>query len=253
MRFVYLGSGSRGNSALVEANGTSILLDCGFSVKETEKRLKRLNRSMTDIQALLITHEHADHIAGVAPLARKYRIPVWMTSGTFSGARDKDIPNLHVFNCHRQFQLQDLEVTPVPVPHDAREPCQFVFRHEGKSLGVLTDVGHITPHVVEAFSNLDALVVECNHDPTLLAQGPYPPALKQRVAGKWGHLNNGQAADLAKRVKHGDLQHVLAVHISEKNNTQERAQNALSEALSVTPDTVVAIEQDDASDWVTID
>ncbi|MEM7281813.1 MAG: MBL fold metallo-hydrolase [Pseudomonadota bacterium] len=253
MKFVYLGSGSRGNCALVETDQGLIMLDCGFSLKETEKRLRRLGRRASDVTAVLVTHEHSDHISGVAPFARRYRVPVWMTSGTYSAAKDKDIPNLHVFNCHRRFSLADVEVTPVPVPHDAREPCQFVFRRQSKSLGILTDVGHVTPHMVDSFSRLDALVLECNHDLDLLSKGPYPQSLKQRVAGRWGHLNNDQAASMLKKVHHDHMQHVLAVHISEKNNTRTLAQTALARVLEADPSSVVAVDQDVESQWWTIE
>ena len=234
---------------MIESSNSLVMLDCGFSLKETEKRLRRLGYRGSDVTHVLVTHEHSDHISGVAPFSRRYRVPVWMTSGTFSGSKDKDIPNLHVFNCHRSFSLDDIEITPVPVPHDAREPCQFVFRSRGKSVGILTDVGHVTPYMVESFSHLDALVLECNHDLHMLSQGPYPQSLKQRVAGRWGHLNNEQAASMLSRVHHSDMQHVLAVHISEKNNTQALAQSALAKVMDVEPGSVVAVDQDTESQW----
>ena len=200
MRFAYLGSGSKGNSALIESDGTCVMVDCGFSVAETESRLARLGRTAADIDALLVTHEHADHIGGVARIARKHGIPVWMTAGTYSATRDRAFPEPTLFNCHSEFSIGAIEVMPMPVPHDAREPCQFVFHDGGHRLGILTDTGHVTRHVLEHLAGCDGLVIECNHDLHMLMRGPYPAAVKRRVAGDLGHLNNDQAAALVGRL-----------------------------------------------------
>ncbi len=225
------------------------MIDCGFSVAETETRLARLDRSPADIDALLVTHEHSDHIGGVARLARKHRIPVWMTAGTFAGARDRRFAEPSLFSCHSVFSVGDLEIEPMPVPHDAREPCQFVFSDGRHRLGILTDTGHVTRHVVERLSRCDALVVECNHDVDMLMQGPYPITVKRRVAGDRGHLNNEQAAGLVRAVDRGRLQHLVAVHISEVNNTRDLALDALAAAAGGEPGDIEAACQDGGLGW----
>lgn len=249
IRFAYLGSGSKGNSALVSAGETCVMVDCGFSVKATEARLSRLQVSADQIDALLVTHEHSDHIGGVARLARRYGMPVWMTAGTYACAPDRDIPGLNLFSSHETFSVGDLEIDPMPVPHDAREPCQFVFGDGDQRLGILTDTGHVTRHVRESLSGCEGLVIECNHDVDMLMRGPYPAALKQRVVGELGHLNNDQAADLVKSLDTSHLQHLIAVHISEVNNTRELAVSALACAAGVAAPDVQSACQNEGLDW----
>lgn len=249
IRFAYLGSGSRGNSALIESGDTCIMIDCGFSVASTEARLARLGRSADDVDAILVTHEHSDHIGGVARLARRHRIPVWMTPGTWSAAPDRDIPEPNLFSCHENFEIGGLLVEPMPVPHDAREPCQFVISNGNRRLGILTDSGHVTRHIVATLAGCDALVVECNHDLEMLMRGPYPAAVKRRVAGELGHLNNGQAADLVAQIDVDRLQHLVAVHISDTNNTRELAIDSLAAALAVGGDEIEAACQNEGLDW----
>ncbi len=252
MNFAYLGSGSRGNSALIEAGGTCIMLDCGFSVRETQRRLARLGRSPADVDALLVTHEHSDHSKGVGAMARRHGMRVFMTPGTYAGCRDQDIPKLSMLNCHAPLSIGDLVIEPVPVPHDAREPCQFVFVSGGLRLGVLTDAGHITRHMLDAYEGCDTLMLECNHDLDMLATGPYPPALKSRVGGKLGHLNNAQAAQMIADLGAGGLGRVLAVHVSEKNNTHALARAALADALACDPDEVDVVAQDGGLAWQSV-
>jgi len=231
IRFSYLGSGSKGNAALVSAGDTCVMIDCGFSVAAAEARLARLDLQADAIDAILVTHEHSDHIGGVARLARRHRLPVWMTPGTHAAAPDKELPGLRLFNCHEPFSIGDLWIEPMPVPHDAREPCQFVFSDGDCRLGILTDTGHVTRHITECLSRCDALVVECNHDLDMLMRGPYPLTVKRRVAGDLGHLNNDQAAALVGAIDKDRLQHLVAVHISETNNTRDLAVEALAAAL----------------------
>ncbi len=253
IRFSYLGSGSKGNSALVSSGNTCVMIDCGFSVAAAEARLARLGSSADSIDALLVTHEHSDHIGGVARMARRHGIPVWMTPGTFAAASDRDIPGLNLFNCHESFEIGDLQVEPMPVPHDAREPCQFVFSDGNLRLGILTDTGHVTRHITERLSGCDGLVIECNHDLDMLMRGPYPMTVKRRVAGDLGHLNNGQSEALIKGIDTGRLQHVVAVHISETNNTLQLALRALASALGVREREIGAACQDGGLDWRHID
>ena len=158
----------------------------------------------------MVTHEHADHIGGVAPFARKFNIPVWLTHGTLAASaagQFKDSQPLHLFDSHDRFTIGDLEIEPFPVPHDAREPAQFVFGDGARRLGVLTDTGCSTPHIEATLNRCHALVLECNHDAEMLRNGPYPPGLKQRVAGRFGHLDNDAAAELLGKL---DTSHAAA-------------------------------------------
>jgi len=231
MRFASLGSGSKGNATLIEAADTCLLLDCGFTVKETEARLQRLGKTGHDLNAILVTHEHSDHIKGVGALARKYQLPVYLTAGTFHRGRLGKLPRLETINCHQHFVIDNVHVQPVPVPHDAREPCQYVFQYNQKKLGVLTDLGSLTPHVEKHYSGLDALVLECNYDPQMLDEGPYPFQLKERIFSDYGHLSNVQAAQLLSRIEKGKLQHLLLSHISQQNNCPTLASQAVASLL----------------------
>jgi phosphoribosyl 1,2-cyclic phosphodiesterase len=249
LRFAYLGSGSRGNSAVITNGETVVMLDCGFSLKEAERRLRRLELEPDDIDAILVTHEHSDHIAGVGAFARRHRAAVHMTDGTRASGRAGELPTVSAVYLGVPFEVGTINVSPVPVPHDAREPVQYVFEDRGRRLGILTDLGHITPVVREAFAACDALVVECNHDLDMLSRGPYPRALKERVGGHYGHLNNTQAAALLAEVEQSRLQHVLAVHVSEKNNTAALARDALSAVIDAPELAVDVACQNDGSAW----
>ena len=249
MRIASLGSGSRGNATLVEAGGTRVLVDCGFSVRELRRRLAHCGVDADSLDAVLVTHEHADHIRGVGALAGRLGIPAWMTHGTARRFQDPDTSQPGLFNGHESFLIGDLEVRPYPVPHDAREPAQFVFKSGDSQLGLLTDVGTITPHIVDSLDSCDALILECNHDPDMLANGPYPPRLKARVGGAWGHLSNGQAAELLGRLDHGRLRRVVAAHLSEKNNTPALAWEALNAVAPTLDGRISVADQDCPSVW----
>ncbi len=249
MHFASLGSGSKGNATLIRKNATCLLLDNGFSVKETEQRLTRLGLGAEQLTAILVTHEHGDHIRGVGPLARKYRIPVWTTRGTASHVGLGQLPALNYIDVHQSFEIDDIEVQPYPVPHDAREPCQFAFGDGAKRLGVLTDAGSTTPHIVDMLSGCEALILECNHDMEMLMNGPYPESLKTRVGGRFGHLSNQQAAELLAQLDTQRLQHLVAAHLSEQNNTEELACYALSEAMNCELQWVTVAQQETGLDW----
>lgn len=251
MRFVSLGSGSRGNATLIEAGGTRLLLDCGFAGRETEQRLARLGVAPESLDAILVTHEHQDHIRGAGVLARRYRIPVYITHGTLRSGRLGTVPELNLIQgLQPPLRIGAIRVTPYPVPHDAREPVQFLFETPGYRLGVLTDTGMITPHIVEVLGACRALLLECNHDPAMLANGPYPPALQARVGGRLGHLNNAQAAALLQRIDHAGLDHLVAAHLSEKNNTPDLARQALQEAVPGIEGRLTLASQEEGSVWV---
>ena len=229
MRFASLGSGSRGNAHLIETRHVRVLIDCGFTAREIERRLDLLQVEPASLDAILITHEHSDHVRGLGVLARRYRLPVWMTFGTHAGTGTGNLPQLHLIHSESGvFNIGDLQISPYTVPHDAREPCQFVFRcSQGNKLGLLTDIGHITPHVLAQLQDCASLILEFNHDPEMLAMGPYPPSLQARVGGKHGHLNNHQSVDLLSRLETARLQHLVAAHLSEKNNSPDRVKTTL--------------------------
>ncbi|WP_444956731.1 MBL fold metallo-hydrolase [Microbulbifer sp. ZKSA002] len=252
LRFASLGSGSKGNGTVVASGDHFLLVDCGFTIKETERRMARLGMSPADISAIVVTHEHSDHLSGVGPLARRYGLPVYLTPGTFKARDIGKLPELHLIEGHQPFVVADIEVTPVAVPHDAREAAQFVFRCRGSSLGLLTDLGTITPHVEAHFGDCDALVLEANHDPLMLAQGPYPPSLKRRVGGAYGHLSNQQAAGFLQRVGYEQLQHLVVAHISEKNNSLALAKEALAEVTETVESCIFACQQE-GFDWLTVE
>jgi phosphoribosyl 1,2-cyclic phosphodiesterase len=249
MRFASLGSGSRGNATLVEIGGTRLLLDCGFTVRETEYRLARLGMSPGDVSAVLVTHEHSDHIHGVGALARKYRLPVWASAGTLAADRLGEVTDVVEFGSHEPFAIGDAAVTPFPVPHDAREPCQFVFGDGARRLGVLTDTGSRTAHIEAMLSGCDALLLECNHEKRLLDEGSYPPALKARVGGDLGHLSNAQAQSLLAALDTARLKHIVAAHLSEKHNTPALARAALATALGCEAEWIGVAHQDHGLEW----
>ncbi len=251
MRFALLGSGSEGNALVVEAGATRILMDCGFTLAETTARLARLGIEVAQLSGIVVTHEHSDHISGVARLARKHAIPVWLTHGTLRAhARTLgELPGAREISPQLAFGIGDIEVQPYVVPHDAAEPVQYVFGNGAARLGVLTDVGCATPHIEVTLSGCDALVLECNHDPEMLATGDYPYPLKQRVGGRLGHLSNGDAAALLARLDNSRLQHVVAAHLSQKNNLPELAVQALSGALGCSEDWIAVATQQDGLTW----
>jgi phosphoribosyl 1,2-cyclic phosphodiesterase len=252
MRFGSLGSGSEGNGLVVEAGATRVLMDCGFGLADSVARLARLGLQPADLAGIVVTHEHSDHIGGVGRLARKHRLPVWLTAGTLAMAQDLDGVAVQVIDSHAAFAVDGLEIQPFPVPHDAREPVQFVFGDGDRTLGVLTDVGCSTPHIEAMLEGVDALVLECNHDAAMLENGPYPTSLKRRVGGRFGHLENAQSAALLGKLKHDKLQCVMAAHVSRKNNTAELAQRALAQVLDCADEDVRVACQTTGFDWIRI-
>ncbi|OIR06616.1 putative metallo-hydrolase YycJ [mine drainage metagenome] len=253
MRFASLGSGSAGNALVVDVAQTKVMLDCGFSVKETLRRLLQLNLNPADLVGIIITHEHDDHAGGAFKLAAKYNIPVWLTYGTLKMV-ERYLPSQHdlrinVIDSHTPFAIADIEVQPYPVPHDAREPIQCVFSDGSSTLGVLTDVGRTTSHIEEKLSGCKALVLECNHDADMLQAGPYTWALKKRVGGNWGHLENLDSANLLSKLDNSQLQHVVAAHLSVKNNTPQLAKLALANVLGCEMDWIGIADQLHGFDW----
>lgn len=249
IRFAILGSGSKGNATLIEAGGTRLLVDCGFNLRDARTRLMQLGLEPAALDAVLVTHEHGDHLGGVARLARRYDIPVYLTHGTRSAWADPRVPRVQTINPHEHFRIGAIDVQPYPVPHDAREPCQYVFGFRGRRLGMLSDAGAITPFMRHVLGGCDALMLECNHDPLMLAHGPYPTALKRRVGGALGHLANAQSAALLRAIDCSGLQHLALTHLSAVNNAPGLALHAAQQGLDRSADWVVCAHQEAGLDW----
>jgi phosphoribosyl 1,2-cyclic phosphodiesterase len=250
LRFASLGSGSRGNATLVQTADATVLIDCGYPAREFERRCVQLGVDPCGIDALVVTHEHGDHVRGVGAVSRRFGIPVWMTHGTCRAFGDDKLAGLSLLDGSGDaFALDGLEIECFPVPHDASEPVQFRFRKGGVSLGVLTDTGSLTAHILRRLDGVDALLLEANHDPAMLASGPYPPSLQARVGGPFGHLSNGQAAGVVGGIDHPRLRHLVVGHISEKNNRPVLVREALHRAVPGLDARLQLLAQDAVSDW----
>jgi len=260
LRFKSLGSGSSGNATLVEAKSgahtTRLLVDCGLRLQDLEARLEEAGTQVKALDAIFITHEHGDHIGCARSLVKRHQTPIWMSRGTWLAIQD---PHWQPFQSHlkevrdgQTLACGDLQIFPFTVPHDAREPLQLRCSDGNRQLGIVTDLGHITPHVVAALQGCHALMLESNHDPEMLERSAYPSFLKQRVGGAWGHLANHAAADLLRQVKHTGLNHVLAAHLSERNNTPELARACLSEVMGCAPQDIDVAAPQGGSEWVEV-
>jgi len=254
LRFRSLGSGSSGNATLVEAGGPPpfrLLVDCGLGIRQLGTRLAAAGLQMADIDAIFITHEHGDHIGCARALALRHRIPVWMSQGTHAatGAPDYD-GLLRLAADGEAIDLGSLQLTPFAVPHDVREPLQLSCTDGAAKLGLLTDLGHATPAVLARLQGCGALLLEANHDTELLAQSAYPAFLKRRVGGDHGHLSNQAAAAIARAVVHGGLKHLVAAHLSERNNRPELARQALAEALGCSPGDIAVADPRSGTGWL---
>lgn len=256
MRFRSLGSGSGGNATLIEASqgitSTQILVDCGFSQRELNRRLERAGSSASEISAIFITHEHGDHIGCALGFAQRWRIPLWMSRGTWRaiGREDFDTALLHFARDGEALALGDIELRPFSVPHDAEEPLQLRCSDGLHSLGVLTDVGSLTPQLLSALQGCDALLLECNHEEALLRSSSYPASLKRRILGSHGHLSNETAAELLRRCQHGSLGRVVAAHLSAQNNRPELARAALAPVMAQAA--LEVADQAIGTDWLEI-
>lgn len=230
------------------------MLDCGFPIRETERRLQRLGVSPRDLAGIVVTHEHQDHVGGVFKFARRYRIPVWLSFGTFQAVQ-KQCTDV-IFNFCRdgeRLAIGDLELTPYTVPHDAREPVQYVASNGSAKVGVLTDAGQSTPHLVQMLGGCDALVLECNHDRQMLAHSTYPPSLRQRIGGPYGHLSNDATAHILDMLDKSRLRTVVGAHLSKQNNLPELARTALCGVIGVEQTEILIACQDEGFDWVRVD
>ena len=225
MKFCVLGSGSKGNAIYVESGATAILVDGGFSGREIADRLARIGRDISSLKAVFVTHEHHDHISGVGVVSRRCRIPVFANEGTIRGA-GKTLTKL--FKCN-EFETGDLvefdgfQVRSFAISHDTADPVGFVINDATSRLGICTDTGIPTRLISRRLAQCDGLVLEFNHDPEMLKNGPYPQSLKQRVNSSQGHLSNGDGAGLLDTVIHDGLRQVVLAHLSETNNLPEFA------------------------------
>jgi phosphoribosyl 1,2-cyclic phosphodiesterase len=258
VRFASLGSGSEGNGLVVETGPsashdrtTRVLVDCGFGIRDAEIRLERLGVDPASLDAILVTHEHGDHIGGVFVLARKYGIAVHASHGTLQAVMTARFDSVVIRMCsaHATLRIGALEVVPFTVPHDAREPTQFAFDDGRHRLGVLTDTGKATSHIVDVLSGCDALVMECNHDPAMLEASDYPWPLKRRIGGDFGHLSNEVAAQIVSRVDRSRLKHLVAAHLSRTNNSPDLARAALSAATGWAPERIAVADQSTGLAW----
>lgn len=280
MRFCSLGSGSTGNASLIEARDgqrvTRVLLDCGFSQKELAARLARAGVGIEQLDAIFVTHEHGDHVGCSVALARRHRIPLWMSRGTWQAVQrlprpvdplfaddeqvasaigaHADVP-LHFARDGQAIELPGgLRLLPYTVPHDAREPLQLICCDaRDRRIGVLTDAGSATPHLLQQLGGCHALLLECNHDPALLANSRYPASLKLRIGGRLGHLSNATAASILAAVRHTALRHVVAAHLSEQNNTPQLARQSLAHELGALEDDIMVADPRHGTPWLAVD
>jgi phosphoribosyl 1,2-cyclic phosphodiesterase len=238
---------------VAEAGATRLLIDCGLNLRDTEKRLARLGLAPSDLSGILITHEHSDHAGCAFDFAAAHRVTVYLTYGTLIAleAEGKVIEGVRkaILVSQEVLPVGDLEVAPFTVPHDAREPVQFVLSDGEARLGVLTDIGVSTPHVESTLSGLDALVLECNYDRDMLWSGPYPKWLKERIAGPFGHLDNRESERLLAALDRSKLKHVIGAHLSQQNNTPELARASLARALGCEASWVGLASQQGGFDW----
>lgn len=261
MRFCSLGSGSTGNATLIEAGSgatrTRVLVDCGFSLRELETRLERAGVGIETITAVFVTHEHGDHIGCATTLARRHAIPLWMSRGTWRAIGAPEFGDdhdalLHFARDGQRIELGELLLMPFTVAHDAQEPLQLRASDGAQYLGVLTDVGSSTPHLLENLQRCDALLLECNHDPQMLATSSYPASLKARIGGRFGHLANDTAAQILRHCVHDGLGRIVAAHLSETNNTPALARAALSAACGAMQDDIVVADPLMGFDWIDV-
>jgi phosphoribosyl 1,2-cyclic phosphodiesterase len=255
LRFKNLGSGSSGNATVVESHSggrvTRLLVDCGFGLKHLDARLAQAGLLAQQLDAIFITHEHGDHVGCIAPLVRRERLPVWMSHGTHAAIGNPDLQGLlRLAQDGVPIEIQGLQICPFTVPHDAREPLQLSCTDGAMRLGILTDLGHASVHVTQQLTGCHALLLECNHDPELLAASPYPAFLKKRVGGRLGHLSNQAAATLARELQHAGLKHVVAAHLSEQNNRPELASASLAQALGCSNADIGVAHAEHGTPWL---
>jgi len=249
-----LASGSKGNAIYISDGDTAVLLDAGLSGVEIERRLKSKNLNPADLDAICVSHEHTDHIQGVGVLARRFKLPVYLSSQTAAAAQPHlgKVATIKTFECGSHFEINALKLHPFALSHDAKDPAGFTINCNGTKIGIATDLGIATHMVQEHLKNCTMLILEANHDPEMLTNGPYPWPLKQRIKSRTGHLSNPEARELLTVLQNKGLEHVILAHLSETNNTAEKALDEVGGALTrCTPKLWVA-RQDKCGDILNI-
>jgi phosphoribosyl 1,2-cyclic phosphodiesterase len=253
LRFASLASGSQGNCLIAEVGRTRVLIDCGLNLTDTERRLQRLGVAPGEISAILVTHEHGDHASGVFDFAAAHRVTVYLTYGTLGAMREegKVVDGVRTIQIdgRQPLAVGDVQVQPFTVPHDAREPVQYVVSDGASRLGVLTDIGTSTKHVEDCLSRCDALVLECNYDRDMLWSGAYPKWLKERIGGPFGHLDNRDSERLLAALDRSRLKHVIGAHLSQQNNRPQLARAALARAMGCEESWIGLATQDEGFGW----
>jgi phosphoribosyl 1,2-cyclic phosphodiesterase len=238
IRMTVLASGSKGNCAIVASSRTRLLVDAGLSCRETLKRMAAAGEDPQTLTAILISHEHSDHVAGLPVLARKLKIPVYMTGATNDtwgrqcGKKQTHLDRLELFSSGHSFQIGDIQVTPFTIPHDAVDPVAFAFRVDGVKVAIVTDLGYMPPSVRDNIRDSDVLMVESNHDVEMLRVGRYPWSVKQRVMSRVGHLSNAALAEFFTSDYDGGAALIVLAHLSEENNHPEIARDTAERALA---------------------
>jgi phosphoribosyl 1,2-cyclic phosphodiesterase len=256
MRFCSLGSGSSGNSYVVQDNATTLLVDCGFGLNETVTRLERYGINPEQLNAILLTHEHEDHVKGAFSFSNKYKVPIHLSHGTFKMCKKRINDNydidFNIINSTKSFMINDIKVTPIPVPHDAREPFQFMVESNLKSMAIITDLGHITNYIIKTLKEINALVIEFNHDKNMLNNSDYPQSLKDRVSGIYGHLENMESIKLLESINYQGIEWIAAAHLSEKNNDEKLVKRLIADVTKKGPESIKVIDQINGIDWLDI-
>lgn len=236
MRVWLLGSGSRGNAVVVEAGESRVLVDAGFGPRTLAMRLASIGLAPQSIEAVVLTHEHIDHVKGVPYAARKWGWRVLGTEGTLAGCGDARPKNAEVISRVSRFRVGDLEIETAPTSHDAAESVCVVVTSvvDGSRVGIATDLGVVSDEIRTAVADVDLLVLESNHDPELLRNGPYPWILKRRIASNEGHLSNAAASSLARESVTPRLKQIVLAHLSETNNTPRHAMQTVGDVLRKT-------------------
>jgi len=253
MKFCSLGSGSSGNSYLVSKNKTNILVDCGFSVTELEKRMSKREMKPSEITAIFLTHEHDDHSKGVFAFAEKHDKPIYLTYGTLKMCQKK-IKNsynlkINIISPLDNLELNEFIIYVIPVPHDAREPVQFKFESEKKTLAIITDLGFGNKELINSIQKINALILESNHDDNLIHQSRYPKNLKERIRSNYGHLSNQNSLQILKKLNLDNLKWLGAAHLSKENNSPELVKDLWEKVFE---DKINIIDPDLGIPWVSI-
>ena len=256
MRFCSLGSGSSGNSFIVQDNSSTLLIDCGFGLSETVTRLDRYGLKPDQLNGILLTHEHEDHVKGAFSFSNKYNIPIYLSHGTFKMCKKRINENydidFNIISGVKSFMINDIKVTPLIVPHDAREPFQYKFESKRKSIAIVTDLGFITKHLIKNLKEINGLVIEFNHDKSMLINSEYPQSLKDRVSGIYGHLENMESIKLLKSINYKSIKWIAAAHLSVKNKDKKLVRRLIYDATFKEQESIKIIDQAEGIDWLNV-